>query len=376
MQRPRWRLEKTRGWQALFGAFVVSAMIFSMAGCPKNDGTGPGPKGPESGGEEPFVARGGGQQAGGGADMSEIKRLVGAGRCSEALEKIAALKEVRADKSYYKGVCLMKQGRSDEAMAAFDEALKHKPDFPEKYVNAAGLLIQQRKLDRAFRVLEDAVRRYSGEASLWFNLGLAAMATGRPKRGAEAFDRAASMAPARKKYQIGSGVAWLRLRRFDKALVRFEKAVKLAPASADAAEGLARSLAGLGKKTEAVQWARKAVALDPKSLGRKHLLAGLLLDAGKASEAARILQGLAERLPHKAVVFLRWGQALEKAGKKGRASVVYVSAAKKALSYPTRGAIMADIASALERMGKRRLARTLRAKAASSRPKDQSGSGR
>ena len=358
---------RTRLWM---GVVLWTGLVTPMlAGCPSRQRGANAPETPGSGNETPFVAKGpkgtGGEGSG---SLAEIRRLIGAGRCSEALRRLDAMKTPRADKFYYQGVCLMKQGKTAEAQKAFDEALEHKPDFPEKYVNAAGLLLQQGKAAKAMGLLEEAVKRFPREASLWFNLGLARLSTGRVRGGAEAFERAASASPARSKYQVASGIAWLRLRQFARARVRFRKAVQLSPASADAAEGLARSLAGLGKKMEAVTWARKALSLDPHGLGRRHLLAGLLLDAGKAREAAAILEDLTHRLPNKAVVFLRWGQALEKAGEKAKALAALEEAGELALRNPTKPRVMTEIADELARRGKHRFAKRLRSKMVIPRP--------
>src|SRR5205814_740372 len=57
-----------------------------------------------------------------------------------------------------RGVALMRQGKLDEAMAAFQQVMTIKPDYAQACHNAANVLIERGRIDAAIALLHKAIR--------------------------------------------------------------------------------------------------------------------------------------------------------------------------------------------------------------------------
>ena len=127
------------------------------------------------------------------------------------------------------GVTLLRQGRYDDAAAAFREALKQKADSV------------------------DANR----------NLGTALAASGHVAESIGYLRRAVQLAPGNGGAQYELGTLLLEQRRFAEAADCLRAAVRAMPDAAGAHNDLGIALASLGDLSEATEHFRRAVALDP-----------------------------------------------------------------------------------------------------------------
>jgi spermidine synthase len=127
------------------------------------------------------------------------------------------------------GVTLLRQGRYDDAAAAFREALKRRADSV------------------------DANR----------NLGTALAASGHVAESIRYLRRAVQLAPGNGGAQYELGALLLEQRRFAEAADCLRAAVNVMPDSAAAHNDLGIALASLGDVSQAAEHFRRAVALDP-----------------------------------------------------------------------------------------------------------------
>jgi predicted membrane-bound spermidine synthase len=127
------------------------------------------------------------------------------------------------------GVTLLRQGRYDDAAAAFHEALKRRADSV------------------------DANR----------NLGTALAASGHVAESMGYLRRAVQLAPGNGGAQYELGTLLLDQRRFAEAADCFQAAVNVMPNSAAAHNDLGIALASMGNLSQATEHFRRAVALDP-----------------------------------------------------------------------------------------------------------------
>lgn len=107
-------------------------------------------------------------------ELREADRLLRDGRAAEALARVErqiTADPRDADARFLKGVILMEQNRTDEAMDAFVRLTQDHPERAEPYNNVAVLYAARGALDRARESLESAVRVNPKYATALENLG-------------------------------------------------------------------------------------------------------------------------------------------------------------------------------------------------------------
>jgi tetratricopeptide (TPR) repeat protein len=145
------------------------------------------------------------------------------------------------------GEVLERQGRLDEAIAQYRDALRIVPDQAEWRNNLGILYTRQDKVAEAMGQFAIATRLRPNFADAHNNLGAMHARAGQPAEAIAAYTRALSLAP-------------------DNALAH---------------GNLARMLAGEGRIEEALRECREAIRLDPSNEDWTRLLASLLDRAGK-----------------------------------------------------------------------------------------------
>jgi len=124
--------------------------------------------------------------------------LAGQGKMDEALAHYAEALRVRPDyaDSYYNiGVALDNLGRSGEAMAHYAEALRFRPGYPEAHNNLGALLHQQGRLREAMNHYLEAVRLRPDYADARQNLGSVLASQGKNAEAIEQYKRALAINP-------------------------------------------------------------------------------------------------------------------------------------------------------------------------------------
>jgi len=327
--------------------FVVTMIVLiPLAGCPST----PPPRVKTADNERPFVA----PRHESSGSLTNVRALMASRRFSQALKALGAYlpqHPVDARAWFYKGECLRQMHDKSGALKAFRKAVGLKPEFPEKYVNLAGMLLLDNRLDEAESVLVKSVARFPKEPGLHFNLGLVYLAKKRLPEACKSLNTAARLASTVVSYRIGAGLCAFKMGQLAASETHFRAAAKANPSSAAAHEGLARVLAARHQSVQAIKEARNAVQLDPANPGRRYFLAGLLLRAKMAQEAAAEYEQVAARSPGKSVVYLRWGQALVLAKNRHQA-VAVLSKAIGFLSSRTPARVVMELAEALAQLGR------------------------
>ena len=63
----------------------------------------------------------------------------------DTIKTVSAADNQTAEKIYNQGIVLFQQGKYDEAIAQFNEAIKIKPNFAKAYINRATSKVEQKK---------------------------------------------------------------------------------------------------------------------------------------------------------------------------------------------------------------------------------------
>jgi len=168
---------------------------------------------------------------------------------------------------------LSKAGRSAEAIAAWEEALKLNPQSDKAHNNVGLLLVSAGRFAEAAAHFEKTLAINPEYPAAHSNLGVALASAGKPDEAAAEFREALKIDPesveartnlARIAEAFAAQGRDLVLKgSFDEAVALFEKSLAAAPDSAETHNGLAVALVRKGRLEEAEAHFRKAAELKP-----------------------------------------------------------------------------------------------------------------
>jgi len=191
---------------------------------------------------------------------------------------------------YNLGTVLDKQGRLDEALRHFQEALKEKPGYVEACNNLGVVLDEQGRLDEAISQYLQALKLKPNFADAHNNLGAALNKQGRVDQAVDQYQQALRLNPDLAAAHYNLGVALGRQGRLDDAIREFQTALKLQPNSADAYNNLGVTLDKQGRLDEAITQYLAALELKP-DYAMAHFNLGVALSRkGQLDEAIRQFQ--------------------------------------------------------------------------------------
>jgi predicted O-linked N-acetylglucosamine transferase (SPINDLY family) len=214
---------------------------------------------------------------------------------------------------------LAAEGRVEEALAAYREALRCDETLTEAYHNLGVALTQAGRVEEALLPLREATARVPADAQAHYNLGNAYSACGRHAEAAVAFERAVALAPAfafawhnlgNSRCTLGEieqaahafrcavgrapdlAAAWVnlgncetQLKHYGEARAAYEKAIALQPRNITALCGVGSCALELDDLIAAARAFEQAVAADPECARAYAGLAGLFRKAGRFRDA-------------------------------------------------------------------------------------------
>ncbi len=182
-------------------------------------------------------------------------------------------------------LALTESGRTEEALAHLEAALRLKPDHAPAENNLGDNLLRLGRPAAALPHLERAVQLHAGYAVAHCNHGLALARLGRIGDARRAFAEAARLDPRYPEAEFNWGIALVEAKLASEALPHLARTIQLAPRWASARIYYGRVLASEGRLAEAADEFRAAVDLEPES-GEAHLmLARALSSLGHSDEA-------------------------------------------------------------------------------------------
>jgi tetratricopeptide (TPR) repeat protein len=202
---------------------------------------------------------------------------------------------------YNLGLALAAQGKLDQAVAHYAEALRLKPDYAKAHNNLGIALAAQGKLDQAMVHYAEALRLKLDPAAVHHNLGLALAQQGKLDQAVAHYAEALRLKPDLAEAHKNLGVVLAAQGKSDQAAAHYAEALRLKPDYAEAHNNLGQALAAQGKWDQAVAHYAEALRLRP-DYAEAHNSLGLALAAqGKLdqavahyAEAQRLKPGLAD----------------------------------------------------------------------------------
>jgi tetratricopeptide (TPR) repeat protein len=229
------------------------------------------------------------------------------------------------------GLQAHKQGRLQEAIAAYQHVLAVSPDQADALNLLGAALLQIEQPAHAVGFLERALRHRRNDPGLQGNLAQAYFALGRYEEAHVAFRRASRLDPAQVHFQVGVAnslagqgksseaealltrlagryrnepLVWFNLgnvkrdqRRREEAIASYRKALELDPRFLDARNNLGGELHALQRFEEAEREYRACLELDPESLVAQPNLASVLMDQGRFRDAEAVCRAMIAQIP-------------------------------------------------------------------------------
>jgi protein O-mannosyl-transferase len=198
------------------------------------------------------------------------------------------------------GNVLFRQGRRDESISHFRQALEIEPAFPDAQNGLGFALMQQDQLTEAMAHFEHALKTKPDGAAIHNNFGMALLQANRIPEAVEHFNRAVTLEPGLVEAHNNYGYALLRSGKPEAAIAQYQMALILKPDYAGPANNLAWVLATspraeLRNGPRAVEMAERANRLSEASnLVMLRTLAAAYAEAGRFNDAIAVAQRTAE----------------------------------------------------------------------------------
>jgi len=155
------------------------------------------------------------------------------------------------------GLLATRDGRTDEAIGYFRQAVKLNPDHLIALENLGNTYRQQKQWEQARKVLEHAIAVSPGDPESNYSLGMVFAQTDDNARAYEYLQRALNSRPAYPEALNNLGILYLRTGRRDEAVATFQECIRVAPAFDQSYLNLSRVYA-----LEAAPDKARAVLLD------------------------------------------------------------------------------------------------------------------
>jgi tetratricopeptide (TPR) repeat protein len=217
------------------------------------------------------------------------------------------------------GVALAAQGRTDDAMAQFREALEIKPDYADAHTNLGLALWRQGRLEEAAAHYRSALQSTPDAALPHSNLGLVLTEMGRVDEAIVHLSDAVRLDPELSGARVNLGNALRVSGRAQEALEQYELAVQIDPEDAEAHNNIGAMLAQQGRRAEAATRFRTALRHDPRSADAHNNLGLILRSEGRTHDAIEHLRRALEIRPTWAQAHNDLGVTLVDAGQIGEA---------------------------------------------------------
>ena len=170
-----------------------------------------------------------------------------------------------------KGDALSAQGKYDDAINAYYNALDLDPQYALAWSGKGQALYAQGKYDEAINAYDEAIRLDPNDAEAWSYKGDALHAKGKYDEAIEAYDEATRLNHTLKldsQYVLawsGKGQALYAKGKYDEAINAYDEAIRLDPNDADAWSYKGDALRAKGKYDEAIEAYDEAIRIDPEN---------------------------------------------------------------------------------------------------------------
>jgi predicted O-linked N-acetylglucosamine transferase (SPINDLY family) len=177
-------------------------------------------------------------------------------------EKAAALKTA-VEAHFNRGMQLVEQQSSTQALAEFEAALALEPDHLKSQFYRGLMLIGLQRPTAALASFDAALILEPDYLEVHFNRGLLLTELGRLPEALESFDHALALHPAFAQAHLSHGGVLIQLGRFGEALASLDKALELSPGDLDIRLNRAVALTKMKRYVGAIEEYEQITAVKP-----------------------------------------------------------------------------------------------------------------
>jgi tetratricopeptide (TPR) repeat protein len=185
------------------------------------------------------------------------------------------------------GNALAKQGRIDQAVEAYQQALRVEPTYAEAHYNLGNLFVPQGKFAEATRHYQEAVRILPDFVDAHNNLGNVLAERDELEGAIQHFRLALGLSPRLSEVHFNLADALTRQGHLDEAINHFQEALKIKPDFVEAHDHLGSVLAAQGHLDMAIDHFRQALRIRPEFADAHESLGRALAEQGKRNEAVK-----------------------------------------------------------------------------------------
>ena len=219
------------------------------------------------------------------------------------------------------GTALQQQGRFEEALEAFDEALQFKPEDAGLWIHRGKVLIQLARPADALQSFQQALDHDPHNWDAACQSGILLYQSGRLAEALAQFDRCNAIQPNHAPTLYMRAVFLRDLARFEEALADDRRAHALDPDNADTCNNIGSDLQSLDRHEEALQWFDRALALRSDFAGALYNKAISLGKIDQFDGAFAIYQRLKTLDPSEVVTDWNLAHLLQEMGRSEEALV-------------------------------------------------------
>jgi Tfp pilus assembly protein PilF len=197
------------------------------------------------------------------------------GRTDEAIEEYKQalrLKTEYPEAHYNLGRVYYSQGLKEEAIAEYKLAIRMKPDFVEAQVNLGTIYAMQGRTDEAIKELTEAIRLGPELVGAHINLGFIYEKQGLMDEAIEEYKKAVILKPDFAEAHINLGTAYYKQGRIDEAIEEYKEALRLKPDYTDAHYNLGLAFKRKGLKDEAIREFEEVLKIRPNNVKARQAL--------------------------------------------------------------------------------------------------------
>lgn len=214
-----------------------------------------------------------------------------------ALEWIARAiaQEPKPDYLASLGAILLRQGRQEEALKAFDKAVQLNPDDAALWKQLGDALLQLQRHDHALLSFQHVLKLDPRHQDAAYKCGVLHQDAGRFEEALIHLDICDELLPNHAPTLQARARALLSLKRFEDALADNLRAETLAPGNADTLNNIGACLQSLGREEEALVWFYSALERLPDSIEILNNKANILQQLQRFDEALALYDDIRAR---------------------------------------------------------------------------------
>jgi tetratricopeptide (TPR) repeat protein len=221
------------------------------------------------------------------------------------------------------GGLLGNQGRIEEEMEHYRQAIQINPDYYLAYHDLGATLAARGRLDEAIDNYREAIRNISNNPAPLNDLGIALASKGRLDEAIECFRKAIRINPNYSDALGALGIALAAQGRFAEAIENYRKAIRINPNNYTALNDLGAALAAEGQLDEAIGNFRKAIQINPNLSEALDNLGVALAARDRFNEAIENYRQAIQANPNRPETFFHLGITLEQMGRTREAVAQY-----------------------------------------------------